>query len=217
MPAVIVAMEIGSKRAFASALDWPGWSRGGKTAELALEALKSYAARYEPVAKAAGATFPKRLELDVVERQRGDASTDYGVPGSPAKIESAAMTRAELERMCSLVEACWREFDRIAKAAPLALRLGPRGGGRNRDKIIGHVVGAEASAYAPKLGLKIPEPAIDDRKAITAMRQALLDAFRRGADGKPLRERGWPVRYAARRIAWHVLDHAWEMEDRSET
>ena len=216
MAAVIVAMEIGSKRFFASALDWPGWSRGGKTPELALQALETYARRYEPVAKAANASFPKRLEFDVVEHQEGGASTDYGVPGAPAKVESKPMTRAELERMCSLVEACWHEFDRVAKAAPLELRLGPRGGGRDRDKIIAHVTGAEASAYAPKLGLKIPEPAIDDRKAITAMRHALLDAFRRGADGKPLRERGWPVRYAARRIAWHVLDHAWEIEDRTE-
>jgi len=213
---VSVALEIGPKRAFASALDWPGWSRGGKTPELALQALATYAARYEPVAKAAAASFPKRLEFDVVERQRGDASTDYGVPGAVAKIETKPLTKAELERMCLLVEACWREFDRVAKKAPLELRLGPRGGGRNRDKMMAHVFGAEASAYAPRLGLKIPEPAIDDRKAINAVREALLDAFRRGVDGKPMRERGWPVRYAARRIAWHVLDHAWEMQDRSE-
>jgi hypothetical protein len=213
---VNVAMEIGSKRAFASALDWPGWSRGGKTPELALEALETYAKRYERVAKSAAAAFPARRELEVVERQRGDASTDYGVPGSPARLESEPMTKAEVERMCSLVEACWHELDRIAKAAPLELRLGPRGGGRNRDKMLAHVIGAEASAYAPKLGLKIPEPAIDDRKAINAMRRTLIDSFRRGADGKPLRERGWPVRYAARRIAWHALDHAWEMEDRSD-
>ena len=25
---------------------------------------------------------------------------------------------------------------------------------------------------------------------------------------------GWPVRYAIRRMAWHVLDHAWEMQDK---
>jgi len=28
-------------------------------------------------------------------------------------------------------------------------------------------------------------------------------------------DRSWPPRYAARRIAWHALDHAWEIEDRS--
>jgi hypothetical protein len=24
----------------------------------------------------------------------------------------------------------------------------------------------------------------------------------------------WPARYYVRRAAWHVLDHAWEIEDR---
>jgi hypothetical protein len=24
----------------------------------------------------------------------------------------------------------------------------------------------------------------------------------------------WPPRYVVRRAAWHVLDHAWEIEDR---
>lgn len=33
--------------------------------------------------------------------------------------------------------------------------------------------------------------------------------------GAPVVEKGWPPRYAARRIAWHVLDHAWQIEDRS--
>jgi len=34
--------------------------------------------------------------------------------------------------------------------------------------------------------------------------------------GGPLTEGGWSTRYAARRIAWHALDHAWEMQDRAE-
>ena len=34
-------------------------------------------------------------------------------------------------------------------------------------------------------------------------------------DGSVPVPKGWPHRYAARRIAWHVLDHAWEMEDRA--
>ncbi len=216
MAAVAVALEIGSKRAFASALDWPGWSRGGKTPELALEALEVYASRYEPVARAAAVSIPKRLEFEVVERQKGDASTDYGVPGSPAQVESKPLTPAQLDRMCALVEACWEYLDAVAKKAPAELRKGPRGGGRDRDKMLDHVLGAESEAYAPRLGLKLPHPAIDDRKTIIANRRAILDALRGGADGKPLRERGWPVRYAARRIAWHVTDHAWEMEDRSE-
>ena len=211
-----VGLETGAKKSFASALDWPGWARGAKTPELALDALAEYATRYAPVAKRAGVEFPKAPSFEIVERARGDASTDYGVPGRPAAIESEAMKKAEVERMCALVEACWETLDAVVKKAPAELRKGPRGGGRDRDKMLDHVLGAEFEAYAPKLGLKLSHPAIDDRKAIAANRRALLDAMRAGADGKPLRERGWPVRYAARRIAWHVLDHAWEMEDRSE-
>jgi hypothetical protein len=36
------------------------------------------------------------------------------------------------------------------------------------------------------------------------------------ADGARPVPKGWLPRYAARRIAWHVLDHAWEMQDRTE-
>ena len=216
MVSVRVALELGSKRAFASAVDWPGWSRGGKTPEQALEALEAYAGRYAAVARRAQVDFPKLLTLEVVERARGDASTDYGVPGRPVSADSEPMKKADVEGMCALVEACWKEFDSVVKGAPAELRKGPRGGGRDRDKIVDHVLGAESDAYASKLGVKMPHPAIDDRKQITANRRALLDAMRAGADGSPLREKGWTARYAARRIAWHALDHAWEIEDRTE-
>lgn len=216
MAGVRVALELGSKKAFASAVDWPGWARGAKTPEQALEALAAYAPRYSRAVKRAGLELPKKPSFDVVERVRGDASTDYGVPGRPVTADGEPMKKAEVERLCALVDACWEEFDAVAKKAPAALRKGPRGGGRDRDKMIDHVLGAETEAYAPRLGLKLAHPAIGDRKTIAANRSALLDAFRAGADGKPARERGWSARYAARRIAWHALDHAWEMEDRSE-
>jgi hypothetical protein len=41
-------------------------------------------------------------------------------------------------------------------------------------------------------------------------RAALAAALRAGAPGG-----AWPARYVIRRTAWHVLDHAWEIEDRS--
>jgi hypothetical protein len=212
-----VVVEVGSKRAFASAIDWPGWCRAGKTEQLALEALAAYASRYEAVPKAAGVPFPKAAPaaLAVIEHLPGSATTDYGAPGAPAKAESAQIGKAEMDRMCALVAACWKEFDLVVKAAPADLRKGPRGGGRDRDKIVAHVFDAEAG-YSPKLALKLPPPRPGDRAAVAAQREALLAAFRAGANGKPLREKGWPVRYAARRIAWHALDHAWEIEDRSE-
>ena len=44
------------------------------------------------------------------------------------------------------------------------------------------------------------------------------DAVRRHvaeADAAYLRKLSWPPAYMARRRAWHLLDHAWEIEDRS--
>ena len=46
--------------------------------------------------------------------------------------------------------------------------------------------------------------------------RSILGVLGRRSDGSPLAGRKWPARYAARRIAWHALDHAREMEDRSE-
>jgi hypothetical protein len=42
------------KRSVAYAIDWPGWSRGAKSAEFSLEKLESIRERYRPVAGLAG-------------------------------------------------------------------------------------------------------------------------------------------------------------------
>ncbi|HEV2218212.1 MAG TPA: hypothetical protein VGV88_11655 [Candidatus Dormibacteraeota bacterium] len=217
MAAVRVVFENGSKRTFASAVDWPGWCRAGKDEQLALESLIAYAPRYAAVPKAAGVPFTLgRWNFDVLDHLRGDATTDFGAPGAMARIELQPMSKAEVERMCSLVEATWKVFDGIVKKAPASLRKGPRGGGRDRDKIVEHVLGAEAG-YGSSFALKLNQPAVGDLKAIRALREAWLEAFRAGADGKPRREGGRSARYMARRIAWHAMDHAWEIEDRSES
>ncbi len=57
---------------------------------------------------------------------------------------------------------------------------------------------------------------LDDTAAIDELRAAMLDVLSRSSPGEPVVEKGWRPRYAARRIAWHVLDHAWEIEDRSD-
>ncbi|TMC11419.1 MAG: hypothetical protein E6J30_01910 [Chloroflexi bacterium] len=118
--------------------------------------------------------------------------------------------------MCTLVEATWKVFDAVVKEAPASLRKGPRGGGRDRDKIVEHVLGAE-TGYGSSFALKLKQPELGDTRAIKALRAAWLEAFRAGADGKPRREGGRSARYMARRIAWHAMDHAWEIEDRSES
>jgi len=208
--AVKVYVEAAKKKVFAISLAWPGWARAGKDEEAAIDALVTYAPRYAAIASAAGLKFPARLgPVEVVERVDGDAGTEFGVPGKLASTDADPPTPKELEKLLALVTTAWKVFDEASATAPESLRKGPRGGGRDRDKMVHHVIEAEA-AYGRKLGVKHKPPALGDTEAITALRQDLLAALRSGGV-----EGGWPVRYAARRITWHVLDHLWEMEDRS--
>jgi len=196
---VRVYIETGAKKTFASAADWPGWSRSGKDEASALANLAAYAPRYAKVAKLAKLDFPNEApKFTVVERQKGDVSTDFGVPHRPARDEEKKMTPKDIERMAALMAACWKYLDQVRARVPKELRKGPRGGGRDRDKMYDHVVEAEIM-YASAIGLKLKQP---DRKA-------LLESFK-----NQNRTEKWPVRYAVRRTAWHALDHAWEMEDR---
>jgi hypothetical protein len=212
-----VYLEVGKKRVFACSLDWPGWCRSGRTEEAALEALAAYVPRYTPVATRAGLVLPLAAgeEFEVVERLPGSASTDFGVPEQFATSDADPLTGPEAARLTALVIAAWETFDRVATTAPAELRKGPRGGGRDRDKMIDHVLASEVS-YARKLGIKHKLLAMGDTAAIAALRNAITAVLRQPSDGAPPVPNGWPPRYAARRIAWHALDHAWEMEDRTE-
>ena len=208
---VRVLLESTPKRVFVSALDWPGWSRSGRDEDRAVEAFLAAAARYSAVARQAGEPLDvAALELEVVERVPGDRTTEFGVPSAIAAADRRASTAAEAARLASLVEAAWAVFDRTAAGAPAELRKGPRGGGRDTAKIVEHVTGAD-EAYAGVMG--IPPAA---RHPVEALRETVLGILREPSDGSPIAGRRWPPRYAARRIAWHALDHAWEIEDRAE-
>jgi hypothetical protein len=214
---IAIGEEVGAKKAFVWAIDWPGWCRSGKTPEAAREALIAYAPRYAKVVKAAGLDMPVVEDnvLDIVDTVEGGSGTDFGVPSAITDSDRRRVTKAEAERLAALVEAAWKVFDRIAARSPASLRKGPRGGGRDRDKMIGHVIEAD-HAYAREIGIRLPEPRFGDAAAIKAERRAVLDVLRSPSDGSPLADRKWTQRYAARRIAWHAIDHAWEMEDRAE-
>ncbi len=211
---VRVFVEATDRRAFASALDWPGWARGAKNEEAAVAALAAHAERYAAVAAEAAVTFAPG-EYSVVERLPGTATTDFGVPDRAAAADLEPLTSADARRTVALVAAAWLILDRVAAGAPQSLRKGPRGGGRDRDAIVDHVLGAE-QAYARKLGVRVPAPRRGDKKSIAALRDPLLGVLGSAHAGAPLVEGGWLPRYGARRIAWHVLDHAWEIENRSE-
>jgi hypothetical protein len=205
-----VFIEEGKTKVFAVSLQWPGWARSGKGEASALSSLADYAPRYEVIATAAGLKFPKTAtRLEVVERLPGNATTDFGIPAVFASTDSVSPTPAEAEKLVALLSAAWKAFDELRASAPPSRKKGPRGGGRDRDKMATHVIEAEA-AYVRKLGIKHRPPALGDTDAIAALRADVLEAFTANPEGN------WPVRYAARRFTWHVLDHLWEMEDRSE-
>jgi hypothetical protein len=208
MKRIAVSIEAAPKKSFATAVDWPGWSRSGKTEELALEALVAYADRYASIAKLAREAFPADLNVDVVERASGGGGTEFGVPSNVTDQDRRRVTARDAERLAKLVEAAWQTFSDVAAAAPEELRKGPRGGGRNTSKVIAHVTEAE-EAYAREMGIKLKAP-------IDEVRAAMLDVLRQPSDGSPIAGRKWTARYAAHRVAWHALDHAWEIEDRSE-
>ena len=215
-----IGEEVGKSRAFAWAVDWPGWCRGAKGRLELPAALLAVAPRYALVVAAAGIDFiadPANLTTDgfeLVETVPGSAGTDFGVPSAVAQDDRRSLSQAEAERQAALVAAAWATFDRVVTGAPAELRKGPRGGGRDRDAIVGHCVTSDA-AYAAQIGIKLKEPDPTDRAAVEAGRAAILDLLRKPSDGSPLGGRRWPARYAARRIAWHSLDHAWEIEDKS--
>ena len=214
-----VAIETGAKRVFATAVEWPGWSRSGKTDEVALEALVAAAPRYALVASEAGEAFPAEpgvADLEIVERNPGDGGTDFGVPSRVTEHHRRPASAAEADRLRRLVAAAWTVFDRVAASAPPDLRKGPRGGGRDRDRIVDHVLGAD-HAYCGVMGIRVAAPSRGDPQSVETMRSAMLDLLGRASDGSPLNDRKWPQRYAAGRIAWHALDHAWEIEDRTES
>ncbi len=211
-----VVIEAGNRRVFASAIDWPGWSRSAKTEEEAVWVLSDYAERYDKVARIAGAEgVTTAAGLDVVERPAGTATTDFGAPAVAAACERAPMSDAECERIIALVRACWASFDDAAGRVSEELRKGPRGGGRNRTKLVEHTLEAERS-YARQIGVKTPTGGLDDEAGRSAHREAVCGAIR-AANAAGGTAPKWPIRYFVRRAAWHVMDHAWELEDKDLT
>jgi hypothetical protein len=220
-------VESGKKKTFAGAVDWPGWCRAGRDEAGALQALVDYGPRYArvlrgPVLEGRGLDFPVPgdvADLVVVERQAGNSTSDFGAPAIVLDRDRAAADGSEFRRWRGILAACWQAFDdAVEQAAGRELRKGPRGGGRDLRKMVDHVLAADR-AYLARLNWKHERTPGNPAEALDRTRQAIraaLDVAERG--GLPKRgPRGgviWPPRYFVRRVAWHVLDHAWEIEDR---
>jgi hypothetical protein len=217
---VRTVIEHGPKgtRAVAFSIDWPGWSRGAKSAELALETLESYRPRYRSIAGLAGMArdFDAAGPIAIVEEKVGTGSTDFwGISFSPSTAELRPMGEAELERAITLLQACWKFFDGVAARVSPEMRKGPRGGGRDRDQIIRHAIRVESEDFARQVGLRIPEGAALTRDGLRQHREAYVAAMRAYNAGEVERRmRSWTLPFLIRHSAYHTLDHAWEMEDK---
>ncbi|HEY0606153.1 MAG TPA: hypothetical protein VGD58_24745 [Herpetosiphonaceae bacterium] len=223
--AMDVYLEVGTKRVFAGAIDWPGWTRGGKDEESALQALAESAPRYARLLKAAKIDFkpPKDASaFNVVERVEGNSTTEFGAPNVALASDAEPIDEATLERFQNLLTAYWQGVEAAIKAAiGKELRKGPRGGGRELDTIIHHVIDANYG-YLRQIAWKAKRAEDASlQQAIDANRQAIHDALAAAVhDGVP--EHGprggklWKPRTFVRRAAWHMLDHIWEIEDRIE-
>jgi hypothetical protein len=209
------------KRSVAFSLDWAGWERGAKSPELALESLESYRERYRPITDIAGMAgeFDAAGPLEVVEDRVGTGSVDFwGISFSPASTEQGPMSEAELDRALTLLQACWTFFDGVAARVSEEMRKGPRGGGRDRTRIVRHVIRNESEEFAKRVGLRIPEEAALTPDGLRQHRESYVDAMRAYNAGEITRRMSsWTLPYLIRHSAFHNLDHAWEMEDKDLT
>ena len=218
-----VTLEIGpkGKKVAAVAPDWPGLERGAKTGEAAIERLRSYLPRYAPVAKLAGmeAAFAPITGVDVVERYLGTGSTDFwGISFAFSSIDQQPMSDEALERELTLMRACWVFFDDVRSRVSAEMQRGPRGGGRDRDRIVRHTLAAEQD-WAKKLDVRTPQDAMltdEGLNVLKAYRDEYCNAIR-ALHSQNKMARKWPLRYLTRHTAFHTLDHAWEMEDKDLT
>lgn len=223
-----VTLEIGPKgsKVVAVAPDWPGLERGAKTEEAAIERLRSYFPRYAAVTKLAGmdaafaaetaAAVANITGVDVVERYVGTPSTDFwGISFAFSSIDQQAMSDEALERELTLMRACWAFFDGVRARVSAEMQRGPRGGGKDRDRIVRHTLGAELD-FSKKVGVLTPLDAMLSGEALNAHRDAYCSAIR-AFHSESKMARTWPLRYLIRHTAYHTLDHAWEMEDKDLT
>ena len=147
------------------ALDWPGWCRSGKTAGAALETLaaaercRSHRPRRGGVRCRSGRSpqggrGAQRFGGHGLRRTRAHRDGRQQAADDGQGAGAVGVAPSVVGRVCG-------RRGRRAGRAP----QGTARGGRDRDKIVEHVVQAEAG-YARKLGIRRKPPAIDDTAAI---------------------------------------------------
>jgi hypothetical protein len=222
-PKTEIYVEKGTKRTFACAIEWPGWCRSGPNEEVAILTLLSYAPRYQAIVEQGKLEFSPPIEagdFTIIDRIEGNYATDYGVPDLPIARDYTPLDQEEVVHFTEVLKAAWLAFDNMAhRAQGKQLRKGPRGGGRELEQIVYHVTMAERG-YLRQLGYA---PVVTGDEPIEQkaemIRSAVLDGIQAAVHGQvalegPRGGKRWPLAYFFRRIAWHVIDHTWEIEDR---
>jgi hypothetical protein len=99
-------VEVGTKRAFAGAVEWPGWCRAGRDERAAIEALVAYGGRYAKALRGTRLGFEAPnvpSGLRVTERLTGDATTDFGAPSIAPKADARPIDDAEPRRSTAIL------------------------------------------------------------------------------------------------------------------
>ncbi len=225
MRSMDIFIEAGKKKTFVGAVEWPGYCRWGKDELSARQSLLDYGPRYARVLAGKGLDYlppSDASSFQVIENLPGNRTTDFGAPDAVLNTDLQSLDPAEFEFFKTVLQACWQAFDLSVEAASgRELRKGPRGGGRDLEKMLNHVLEAD-HAYLRRLAGKFRrDPDASLQEEIIRMRAAILAALDLAGKGElpaqgPRGGKIWPVRFFVRRVAWHVLDHAWEVEDRLE-
>lgn len=221
-----IVIEAGpkQKKYVAYAPDWPGLERNGKSADAAFQHADLYRSRYEVIAERAGLGKEYRAEpgSNIVLEYEGTPSTDFwGISFAHSELDHESLSTVELERQIALLEACWAEFNDIALRVSPELQKGPRGGGRDRDHIVRHVLAGEID-WVKRLEIRPDLHEIVPPDARNLFHAQIVDGIRdlhaqgvgaSRAKGGP----SWTHSFLIRHLAYHVMDHAWEMEDKDLT
>lgn len=220
-----VFLEIGKKKVFAGAVRWPGWCRYGRDEKSAVQKLLDYGSRYARILDSSGLGFIPPLDLSffqVVEYVEGNATTDFGGIDAELSNDTEPIESEEMERFQAVLKACWKAFDNAVRLAEgKELRKGPRGGGRELERIIEHVLMAD-EGYLKRISWKVQKvenESLDDQLKRT--RAEIIEGLQAAARGElpivgPRGGKRWTPRFFVRRLTWHVVDHTWEIEDRIE-
>lgn len=221
-PRYDIYLEFGNRNVFAGAIAWPGWCRSGRDEASAVNALLRAGPRYAKALQATALAFQApdtEKSFNIIERLEGTSTTDFGAPALVVSGDEKPVDAGELNRFQEILKSCWDAFDQaVSQARGKELRKGPRGGGRELEQIVEHVLMADES-YLKRIGWKPADVEEEGEAELGVIRAEIIEGLLAAASGKlpavgPRGGKRWPVRFFVRRVAWHVLDHAWEIEDR---